>query len=92
MQATENRLTWVQLAPEPADVHFAECGMFDFEIRATTDMGYLLRMYQIRSEDSPLLWWAMDGYSLEEAKERAERLAEEWSPPAVCGPAVSEVS
>ena len=80
MQTTENRLTWVQLAPEPADVHFAECGMFDFEIRATPGMGYLLRIYQIRSEDSPLLWWAMDGYSLDEAKERAERLANKHVP------------
>ena len=65
MSISETRLTWTQLTPEPADVHFAECGIFDFEIGATPDMGYLLRMYQIRSEDSPLLWWAMDGYSLD---------------------------
>ena len=80
MSITETRLVWIQLALEPGDVYFAECGKFDFEIRATADMGYLLRMYQIRPEDSPILFWAMDGYSLDEAKERAERLVDQHVP------------
>jgi hypothetical protein len=79
----ETRLIWIQTATEPGDVYFAECGMYDFEIRSTPDMGYLLRMYQIRPEDSPLLWWAMDGYSLEEAKAKAERLADQHMPPII---------
>jgi hypothetical protein len=80
MPTTQTRLTWIQTAPEPVDVYFAECGTFDFEIRATPDMGYLLRMYQIRPEDSPILFWAMDGYRLDEAKARAERLANQHVP------------
>lgn len=80
MQTAENRLVWIQTAPKPGDVHFAECGAYNFEIRATPDMGYLLRMYQIRPENSPILFWAMDGYSLDEAKARAERLANQHVP------------
>jgi hypothetical protein len=38
-------------------------------------------MWQIRPEDSPLLFWERDGYSLDEAKERAERLANQHVPP-----------
>jgi hypothetical protein len=37
-------------------------------------------MWLIRPEDSPLLWWAMEGYSLDEAKDRAERLADKHIP------------
>jgi hypothetical protein len=84
MPATETRLTWTQTAaPEPLDVCIAECGPYDFEIRATANMGYRLRMYELRPEDSPLLFWEMDGYSLEEAKDRAERLAHQDVPPIV---------
>jgi hypothetical protein len=75
MPAPETRLTWIQTAPAPLDVYVAACGPYDFEICATPDMGYRLRMWQIRPEDSPLLFWENDGYSLDEAKERAERLA-----------------
>ena len=42
---------------------------------AASGAGYVLQMWQIRPEDWPLLLWEMDGYSLEEAKARAERLA-----------------
>ena len=57
-------------------MYFAECGMYSFEISKTPDAGYALQMWQIRPEDWPLLLWEMDGYSLEEAKARAERLAD----------------
>jgi hypothetical protein len=77
---TETRLTWIQTTHGMLDVHFAECGPYDFEIRATPGAGYLLRMYQIRPQDSPLLLWSMDGYSLDEAKDRAERLADQHVP------------
>jgi len=43
---------------------------------AASGAGYVLQMWQIRPEDWPLLLWEMDGYSLEEAKARAER----WRP------------
>jgi hypothetical protein len=75
MQTTETRLTWTQTAHGMLDVYVAECGPYDFEIRTTLDHGYLLRMWQIRPEDSPLLFWEQDGYSLAEAQARAERLA-----------------
>jgi hypothetical protein len=29
MIATETRLVWIQAAPEPADLYFAECGLYD---------------------------------------------------------------
>jgi hypothetical protein len=80
MSTTETRLTWIQTAPEPGDVCIAECGKYEFELRATADMGYRLRMWEIRPEDLPLLFWEMDGYSLEQAKERAERLAAQHVP------------
>jgi hypothetical protein len=56
MQTAETRLTWIQTAPEPGDVYFCEYGKYDFEIRATPAMGYLVRTYQIRPEDSPILY------------------------------------
>lgn len=62
--------------PEPAELRVAECGAYVFEISRTTDSGYLLQMWQTRSQDWPLLFWEMDGFSsLDEAKARAERLA-----------------
>jgi hypothetical protein len=85
MQTTETRLTWVQTAHGMLDLYVAECGPYDFEIRSTPRRGYLLRMWQIRSEDSPLPWWETDGYSLQEAKERAERLADQHAPVIVEG-------
>ena len=80
MPTTSNRLVWIQTALKPGDVHAAECGRYDFEIRSTPNMGYRLRMYEIRPEDPPLLFWEMDGHSLEEAKGRAERLADRHVP------------
>lgn len=85
MAAPETRLTWTQIAPEPLDVYVAECGPYDFEIRATRDRGYLVQMWQIRPEDSPILFWENDGYSLDEAKARAERLASQHVPAIVKG-------
>jgi hypothetical protein len=84
MQTTE-RLTWRQDAPEPADVYTAECGRYEFQIRNMPNMGYLLRMWEIRPEDSPILFWEMDGYSLQEAQARAERLADQHVPVIVKG-------
>ena len=80
MPTTETRLTWIQTAPEPSGVYFAECGPYNFEIRATPHRGYLLRMYQIRPEGSALLFWENGDYSLDEAKARAERLANQHVP------------
>ena len=62
------------------DVYVAECGPYEFEIRSTRNTGYRLRMYRVRSEHSPLLVWERDEYGLEEAMERAERLADEHVP------------
>jgi hypothetical protein len=53
---------------------------YDFEIRSTRNMGCLLRMYRVRSENSPRLVRERDGYGLEDAMERAERLADEHVP------------
>jgi hypothetical protein len=64
MPATEPRLVWIQTAPEPVDVYVAACGSCDFEICATLNRGYRLRMRQIRPEDSPLLFRERDGYGL----------------------------
>jgi hypothetical protein len=83
MPTPKTRLVWIQTAPEPGEVYVAECGPYDFEIRITRNMGYLVRMWQIRPEDSPLLVWEKDGYSLEEAKGRAERLADQHVPAVV---------
>jgi hypothetical protein len=80
MASTETGLTWTQTAHGMLDVYVAECGPYDFEIRTTPNMGYLLRMWQIRPEDSPLLFWERDGYSLAEAQVRAERLADHHVP------------
>jgi hypothetical protein len=80
MYTTETRLTWIQTSHGMLDVYAAECGPYDFEIRSTRNTGYLLRMYRVRSENSPLLVWERDGYGLEDAVERAERLADEHVP------------
>jgi hypothetical protein len=80
MQTTEPRLTWVKAAPKPGDLYFAECGPYSFEICRVADQGYALQMWQLRPEDWPLLVWEMDGYGLEEAKGRAERLTDQHVP------------
>lgn len=81
MPSTERRLVWIQHAPKPGDMYAAECGSCTFEIcRMPDNTGYVLQMRQIRPEDWPLMIWEMDGYGLEEAKERAERLANERVP------------
>jgi hypothetical protein len=80
MSATEPRLIWIHTAHGMLDVYVAECGRYDFEIRTTPHMGHQLRMWEIRPEDSPLLLWECDGYSLSEAKARAERLANRHMP------------
>jgi hypothetical protein len=69
---TEPRLTWIQHAPEPGGIYFAECGMYSFEISKAPEpgTGYLLQMWQTRPEDWPLVVWEMDGFNLDEAKER----------------------
>jgi hypothetical protein len=77
---TETRFTWVQTAHGMLDVYAAQCGPYDFEIRSTRNNGYLLRMYRVRSENSPLLVWERDGYGLGDAMDRAERLADEHVP------------
>jgi hypothetical protein len=79
------RLAWTQTAPAPGGLYFAECGPYSSEISRTADTGYLLQMWQIRPEDWPLLFWEMDGYSLEEAKDKAERLANQHVPDIVEG-------
>jgi hypothetical protein len=80
MPSTEPRLVWIQHAPEPGGLYFAECGPYSFEICHTSDQGYVLQMWQVRPEDWPLLFWERDGYGLEEAKGRAERLADQHVP------------
>jgi hypothetical protein len=84
MPTTETRLTWTQTAQDELEVHIAECGPYGFEIcTSAATNGYLLRMWRIRPEDRASLFWERDGYSLEEAKERAERLADRHVPPMV---------
>jgi hypothetical protein len=81
MPSTEPRLVWIQQAPEPGGPYFAECGPYRFEIcRMPDDTVYALQMWQLRPEDWPLVVWEMDGYSLEEAKDKAERLADQHVP------------
>ena len=83
---TVSRLTWTKAVPEPAELHVAECGMYVFEISATTDQGYLLQMWQTRPDDWPLVAWEMDGFlGLDEAKQRAERLTNQYVPGIVEG-------
>jgi hypothetical protein len=78
----EPRLTWIQQTPAPDGTHVAECGLYAFEISRgkAPDTGHVLQVWQTRPEDWPLLVWEMDGFSLEEAKARAERLADERVP------------
>jgi hypothetical protein len=74
MSAAEPRLVWIQQAPEPGGpCRFEICRMLD-------DTGYALQMWQLRPEDWPLVVWEMDGYLLEEAKAKAERLANQRGP------------
>jgi hypothetical protein len=80
MQITEPRLTWLQAAPKPIGLYYTECGRYTFEVCRTSDAGHTLQMWEIRNEDSPMLVWEMDGFSLDEAKERAERLANQHVP------------
>lgn len=61
-------------------MYFAELGLYTFEISNTPDQGYALEMWQTCSEDWPLLVWEMDGFSLQEAKGRAERLVAQHIP------------
>ena len=81
MPSTEPRLVWIQQAPEPGGLYFAECGPYTFEISRMPDhAGYALQVWQIGPEDWPLVVWEMDGYLLEEAKAKAERLANQRGP------------
>jgi hypothetical protein len=81
MPTTEIRLTWTQTAQGEVEVHIAECGPYAFEIcTSAATNGHLLRMWRIRPEDRAIFFWERDGYSLEEAKARAERLADQHVP------------
>jgi hypothetical protein len=82
MPRTENRLTWIQQSTAPDDIHVAECGPYVFEISLSKEpgTGHVLQVWQTRPEDWPLLVWELDGFSLAEAKARAERLADERVP------------
>ena len=66
----------------PGGMYSAECGQYVLEISKAPEpgTGYLLQMWQTRPEDWALVVWEMDGFSLDEAKERAERLAKERVP------------
>jgi hypothetical protein len=68
------------MAPAPDDMYSASLGQYVFEISATTDNGLLLQVWQLRSEDWPLVVWEMDGFSLQAAKDHAERLANQHVP------------
>lgn len=57
------------------DAYVAEGGPSDAKIRTMPALGYRLRRWQIRPEDSPPLFGQMDAYSRAEAQARAERLA-----------------
>jgi hypothetical protein len=62
MLGTEPRLVWIQQAPEPGGVYFAECGPYSFENNRMPDnTGYVLQMWQLRPEDGPLVVWEMTG-------------------------------
>ncbi|MBW0000235.1 MAG: hypothetical protein JO015_14125 [Verrucomicrobia bacterium] len=82
MSTTEPRLTWTKAVPEPAELHAAECAQYVFEISAALEpgRGYLLHVWHTCPVDWPLGVWEMDGFSLDEAKQRAERLANERVP------------
>ena len=80
MPTSNPRLIRTQMAPAPDDMYSASLGQYVFEISATTDNSFLLQMWQLRREDWPLVVWEIDGYSLDEAKERAERLADRHVP------------
>jgi hypothetical protein len=82
MATAETRLTWTQMAPAPDEMHVAECGLYAFEISRAPEpgTGHVLQVWQTRPEDWPLLVWELDGFSLAEAKARAERLADERVP------------
>ena len=71
----------------PGGMYSAECGQYVLEISKAPEpgTGYLLQMWQTRPEDWPLVIWEMDGYSLEEAKACAERLADERVPVIIKG-------
>ena len=77
MPTSNPRLIWTQMAPAPDDMYSASLGQYDFEISAATENSFLLQRWQLRPEDWPLVVWEMDGYSLDEAKECAERLADQ---------------
>ena len=73
---TASRLTWIRAAPKPAELHFADCGPFSFEIIRTHGSGYRLQVWRYPLNGAPLLWWEREGFSLEEAKAKADRLAD----------------
>ena len=82
MPTTDPRLTWVQQAPEPHNMYAASLGQYVFEISKAPEpgTGYLLQMWETRSEDWARVVWEMDGFSLDEAKDRAEKLAAQHVP------------
>ena len=75
---TASRLTWIKAAS--GDLRFADCGPFSFEIIRTHHRDYLLQVWRYPSKGAPLLWWEYDGFSLDEAKAKAERLADHHVP------------
>jgi hypothetical protein len=75
---TASRLTWIKAAP--GDLRFADCGPFSFEIIRTHHRDYLLQVWRYPPKGAPLLWWEYDGFSLDEAKAKAERLADHHVP------------
>lgn len=83
---TTEKLTWIRTAPEPGSMYLAECGVYVFEIsKAPGDATYALELWQQRSKDRPLQVWGLDGFTLDDAKAKAERLAAERVPDLVRG-------
>jgi hypothetical protein len=75
-----DHLDWNQTDQDGLAIYRASAAGYDFEIRASADQGWHLRMWQLRRGNRRLPFWDKEGYTLEEAQWVARQLLGKYIP------------
>jgi hypothetical protein len=75
-----DQLTWNRSDQGGLPVYTTSAAGYDFEINSTAELGWRLRMWQLRRGNRRILLWDKSGYTLEEAKWTAHQLLGTYIP------------
>jgi hypothetical protein len=73
-------LTWNRNDQGELPVYTTSAAGYDFEISPAAELGWRLRMWQLRRGNRRILLWDKNGYTLEEAKWTAYQLLGKYIP------------